>query len=631
MSLRIRMVAPSLSLVIVSSTAWAGTNTTILPMNFKFTHRLGGLVPARQILLEVWEQDSASADDFIGNTTTGNNGQAVVITNEDDGLFDNTLELYAFVSTKAPGFAHVNARALGSTPYFWRNPTGTATYDVTINTTGPAVDLVHATNNTFGEAAMGILMPIVYTKQYFGTTFGVAPAEIEVLYDSTDAVPGTTSTGNFFARAGAPFNARGVPFINIDKNDWASWDVIGHEYSHYIANTQGLDPLVGGPHTIGVDNIPNAATAAQKLSAVGLAWNEGIATFMYQMGVREGNINASFAGLLGSRDFDTWYTDFNAPGTTAADAQVTFEYDVESIAYHTRNMAGVLGQHLSTAQSRGEGEGDELSVQRVLWDIYDPTGEAFVEPPVGPPPPLGSPTEFQGFRRPGRSDKANFGASAAWQQALKGPDNLPNSANGNKSFMESWDDITAHLGTAAGKAAVGLAAGDSKNQAVTRLGEILEEHVVAALPTFGTTDITNPVALIAAETNDTTPRLTWSEQANGRTDIYRLLVFKSDWSIQWDSGNLFDNTADTATNFFWDIPAASALANGFYFWAVLTNPDLRQAADLRDNLVAGIPNQADLFKYYWSGANAFRIVPTPGGVALFMVLTFTLNRRRRAA
>lgn len=615
---RARVAAMAAAVAIAGSAASAGT-LTILPVNLSFTHRLGGLVPARQIQLEAWEVDDVSANDFVGTYGTGNNGQALISTNMDDGVLDSTLELYVDVISRAPGFARINARALGSVPYSYRSPGGTGWYNATIGAVNGAVNLVNADNTTFSGASYGILMPMVYTKQYFSGAFGISPAEIEVLYDSTDAVPGTTSTGNFFMPNGLAENNRGQDYINIDKGDWGSWDVIGHEYSHYIAHYQGLNPGYGGGHIIGNTNIPAAATLAQKQRGVGLAWNEGIATYMYLTAVREGNINASFNNQLGSRDYDTWYSDFNATGSTAGAAQVTFEYDIESIAYHTRNGMNVLGQHLSAAESRGEGEGDELPVQRVLWDMYDPTGEAHVPG-----------NEFAGFRRVGRSDKANFGAAATWQQALKGPENAPNSAAGNQSFMAAWDDVTAYLGTNAGKAAMGLAAGDSKNQAVTRMGEILEEHTIAALPTFGTTDITNAVAIAATATNDTTPRLTWTEQAAGRTDIYRLLVFKSDWSMQWDSGNLIDNTIDAISSFFFDVPAADALANGLYYWAVLTNPDLRQLADLRDDDIGGgVLNQADWYKYYWSGANAFVVVPTPGGVVVFAAFALGMTRRRR--
>lgn len=600
------VAAAATALFIIAGSAAA---QTILPMNLSFTHRLGGLIPAHQIRLEVWEQDDVSADDFIGNYGTGNNGQATVLTNEDDGLLDSTLELYAFPRSYAVGYARVTPRAVASQSYFFRSPGGTGNYPATINALNGAVNLVPADNNTFGGAAFGILQPIVFTAQYFAINHAYSQPEIDVLYDGTATEPTTGFGGNYFLKGPNP---RGASFINIDSGDWGSWDVIGHEYCHYLADGLSLSPGVGGPHTIGNDNIPNGANAAQKTTATGLAWNEGIATFMYQMGVRSGNINADFGGLLGSRDFDTWYTDFNAPGTTAGDAQVTFEYDLETIGYHTRNGANVLGQHLSSAQSRGQGEGDELPVQRVLWDLYDPTGEAHTPG-----------NDFTGFRRVGRSDKANFGNTASFNIALRGPDNA-----GNKSFMQSWDDVTDYLGTAAGKAAVGLAAGDHKHWAVTRVGESLEEHTISALPTFGTTDITNPVAIVATAAADTTPRLTWTEQANGRTDIYRLLIFKPDWSIQWDSGNLFDNTVDVATNYFFDVPAGKELPNGDYYWSVLTNPDLRQVADLRDNLVGMIPNQADLFKYYWSGANAFRIIPTPGTVALLVLSGLLITRRR---
>jgi hypothetical protein len=329
------------------------------------------------------------------------------------------------------------------------------------------------------------------------------------------------------------------------------------------------------------------------------------------MAVKEGNINSSFNNLLGSRDFDTWYTDFNAPGSTAGDAQVTFEYDLETIAYHTRNGMGNLGQHLTATESRGEAEGDELSVQRALWDMYDGTGEAYTG------------DQFTGYYSPGRSDKVSFGAAATWQQALKGADNA-----GNKSFQDSWDDVTGYLGSAAGKAGVGLAAAASKNQAVSRVGEILEEYNISSLPDFGATDIANLAAI--PKIDDRTPELEWIEQANGRTDLHRVLVFNSMWAITYDSGNIADTDADAMGTYFHTLPGANELHNGLYYWVALNNPDMRGAASLRDNLGGGIHNQADLFKYYWSGANAFRVIPEPStAVLLLFACCGVLSRCRR--
>ena len=224
--------------------AGSAAGQTILPMNLSFTHRLGGLIPAHQIRLEVWEQDDVSADDFIGNYGTGNNGQATVLTNEDDGLLDSTLELYAFPRSYAVGYARVTARAVGSSSYFYRSPGGTGFYPATIGAVNGAVNLVPADNTTFGGAAFGILQPIVYTSQWFSGNLGVNMPEIDVLYDGTATEPTTGFGGNFFL---AGPNARGAaPFINIDAGDWGSWDVIGHEYAHYIANNQSLDPGFGG-------------------------------------------------------------------------------------------------------------------------------------------------------------------------------------------------------------------------------------------------------------------------------------------------------------------------------------------------------------------------------------------------
>ncbi|MBL8745653.1 MAG: hypothetical protein JNK58_04760 [Phycisphaerae bacterium] len=598
----------STSVLLLAFIAGSSHAATTINADVRFSHRLTPnpwQLPSKGIEVEFWELDDVTSNDYIGTTTTDGTGRATLTTDMTDGLLDNFLEVYAYASAKIPGVAYVRDNA-SATPYWFRMPSASGSYSsIGIGTNGN-IGTGSVDNTSYTGGAFNILAPIQFANEYFTNTFGLTISEVPVRYYDNPA----DDRGNYYVGGAGRF-------IRIDKGDWGSWDVIGHEYAHHIAATHGMDASTGGPHSIRADIIPNAATPAQKLSATALAWNEGLVTAMYQMAVQEGNIRAAFNNNLGSRDYDTWYTDFDALGSTAGTDQVNFEYDLETISFHSWQVDpadGVrkLRQWYTPTQCRGQGEGNELAVQRALWDIYDGTGEAHTG------------NAFTGYRRAGRSDKIAFGADATWKKAMQGTDGTP-----NKYFHESWQDITAYLATNAGKAAAGLANTATKAQAVARAGEILEEYNISAMPTFGNPDITNPVEVPTDQ-----PTLTWDEQANGRTDIYRLLVFKSDWSLQYDSRNIADATADVIdlANSH-TIPAASKLPNGVYYWVVLSNPDVLTAANLRDNVLGGVANQADWYSYYWSGANAFLVnmVPTPGSFVLIGLSALAIIRRRRMA
>lgn len=602
--------------LIVASIAGSATADTTINADIKFSHRLSPanpwLLPSRGVEVEFWETDSVTANDYIGTAYTDQTGKATHVTTQGDGLFDNFLEVYAYVSAKIPGVAYVRDNS-SATPYYFRTPTGTDYSSIGINTNGNVVTQP-TTNSTYTGGAFNILAPIEFASRYYETKYSFDIPEVPVrYYQNAD-----DDRGNW--------NVDG--YIRIDKGDWGSWDVIGHEYMHHVATNKGMDASSGGTHTLFGDTIPDGATNAQKLRGTALAWNEGLVTAMYQIAVADGNLRGSFNDQLGSRDYDTWYTDFDALSNEAGSAQVEFEYDLETIQVHTWKTATpifptppvpappppanpVLGQHESAAKSRSLGETHEISVQRALWDFYDGTGEAHTG------------NEFTGFRRAGRSDKISFGADATWKKAMQGTDGTP-----NKYFRESWEDVASYLGTNAGKDAAGLAHTKTKQEAVARAGEILEEHNISALPTFGNPDITNPVSIA-----DDTPTLTWTEQANGRADLYRLLIFKSDWALQYDSRNLADGNTDLIRNHDHTVPNASKLPNGLYFWVILSNPDVLQMADLRDNVMGGVANQADWFKYYWSGASAFLVnaVPTPGSFVLIGLGALVISRRGRSA
>lgn len=68
----------------------------------------------------------------------------------------------------------------------------------------------------------------------------------------------------------------GLKSLYILNDDYCDWDVILHEFGHYIADTIDIDNSPGGDHKSSDDLID---TAGSKSKAIRLAWSEGWATY----------------------------------------------------------------------------------------------------------------------------------------------------------------------------------------------------------------------------------------------------------------------------------------------------------------------------------------------------------------
>lgn len=131
------------------------------------------------------------------------------------------------------------------------------------------------------------------------------------------------------------FNLKGIHILRDDKNDW---DVVLHEYGHYVADYYNIDNSPGGNHS---SNFCLNLTRG-KNSGMLLAWGEGWATYFSisaQIEMNASELNILYVG-------DCYYTD-------TIDAQTN--YSLESPPYiKYRN-----------------GESNEAVVAAVLFDLAD--------------------------------------------------------------------------------------------------------------------------------------------------------------------------------------------------------------------------------------------------------------------
>lgn len=163
---------------------------------------------------------------------------------------------------------------------------------------------------------------------------GAAPARVNTTFPETGA-----GTASYYE-----------PATGLHIRQWRryAWDVLTHEYSHYLADIDSLDANPGGPHAFGVSNITPGPDG--KLNGVRLAWGEALATYN---GTAAQAVSAHPASPTTG---DTVYTSLNTD-TPAS----TFEVNLD-----THAGTGTTGVNA--------GEGDETSVMRILWDLADGTG-----------------------------------------------------------------------------------------------------------------------------------------------------------------------------------------------------------------------------------------------------------------
>lgn len=135
--------------------------------------------------------------------------------------------------------------------------------------------------------------------------------------------------------------------IEMPLRWYASWDVIGHEYGHHVAYEGGI-PQLGGPHALGC--LRDANLAADYQTAVRRAFTEGWAHFFSIAAQREGGAPAIR---------DPHYSD-SAGVSEAGDGYM--EHKV-----HADHSWWVIN-------TVPEGEDDEITTLRILWDLYDEDG-----------------------------------------------------------------------------------------------------------------------------------------------------------------------------------------------------------------------------------------------------------------
>ncbi|NER45598.1 MAG: calcium-binding protein [Symploca sp. SIO1A3] len=279
-----------------------------------WTDSNGGLHAVRQSTVNIFDADT---DQIITTVSTN-------ITGYYSATFNNSGDFYVEVVADSP--FHFVQQPNNSSTYSYttdvvnQSPNGVSTLDIEIG------------NQAQNEQAFSV-SDALYTSGIYAQFVRGTPAVLPANFP----IPGLTS-----------FYSPSDKDINIASRRRGAWDVIQHEYGHFLADLDNLDLSPGGPHSFGVSNIASRG----KLNGVRLAWGEGLASYL---GISSQHVVNDLGFLPNVPTVgDTFYDSIDADNPNNS-----FSVDLET------NIG-----------SGNAGEGDEAPVMRILWDLADGKNEA---------------------------------------------------------------------------------------------------------------------------------------------------------------------------------------------------------------------------------------------------------------
>ncbi len=365
----------------LSADASPGPDEIGIEATIEWTDENGVQHPYRFAEVQIWEDDTASGDDLITTVFTDDTGAIDVVIDNDDGFAQGGRDVYLRPRTVGTGFRVVTT---GDDVYSLRSPNVNDAED------GQTYVFTMVGTNTDDQGrAMAVQQSMVLAVPYVTRVNGAALRDLDVVYPN----------GNTFSF----FDGTDLQIEGVDQYDW---DTIHHEYGHFVGQELNIEDNPGGGHGPS-DNL--SETRGSKDVGTRLAWGEAWPTYFAISLQREENA----AALAVPRVGDVRYQAFET-------ASSGLDYSME--------VEGGIGS---------PGEDNELSVQRVLWDLYD------VEDDTGDTVTVDHLTIWQ---RIDGADPTTF--SAAWA-ALTAPMDGPGQAAAG-CIASEWGIAPAPAGPADG-------------------------------------------------------------------------------------------------------------------------------------------------------------------------------------
>jgi hypothetical protein len=418
-----------------------------------FTDRAGATHPIRSATVAVYDQDPAG-EALLATVSTDDDGrfQASVSNADGDGTGQDV-----FIRARAEG-PNVRVRQWGVNKVWSIRSEGVT--DVADGAT-VSVDLI-AANSQANNLAFEIHQAIEQMARYIAVLNGHALPQLTVRY------PGEGD--------GSSYN--GVMLLaDTDAHDW---DNIQHEYGHHVQNHADIGNNPGGGHASTEDL---CIRYSSKPIGIALAYGETWPTVFGLISQREQGLAALGIPHLG----DTRYTDVKGDGHESG-------YDLE------------LGAAADGA------EGRELSMMRIMWDLYDSA--------------------------PDGGEAVAMGATPLWTASIEG---------GEAPFHAFWNALIQPL---------------SETQRFA-LGGVMASQRLASAPTAPADG--------ATYSGGAAPTFRWNASSACRTTSglrYSLIFVENStgrlrWRSPWQAGLTFTPTAAQLSAIFGG-------ANGTLTWGVLT-------------------------------------------------------------
>jgi hypothetical protein len=273
-----------------------------------FTDVNGNTHGAYGVQVEVWDDDTI-IDEFITSATVGGDGQYYFVVDNDDGFLQNGRDIYVKFLTKNEAIDVKDGDTYGaeSSVHDELADGAIVTENFTFSNSG---------DGAAGSVCVGLSYLAAYVK--FELNGGSALSQIDVHWPF----------------GGAYYDADGV---HIRQGDRFDWDVMDHEYGHYVMDTFNFEDNPGGAHS-SADCAANVR--GNKSEGIRLAWGESWPTFFALSSQQEYGLD----GLGIPRVGDDHYQD-----TEESSLDYSLETNLEPL----------------------HGEDNERSLMRVFWDLWD--------------------------------------------------------------------------------------------------------------------------------------------------------------------------------------------------------------------------------------------------------------------
>lgn len=321
----------------------------------QWTDSAGVAHPLPSATVEIRDDDLIGSN-LITTVTTDSSGRYAASFTHDDGLGQGDPDIFVRVLARSSVADIAPDSLLGST-YFMDSAVQDEVADASMLTINLTAGTPGSTPTQDADTAFSIHHALVLGGQYTGGLAGSTPSQIDVLFPST---------GSFF-------NGSELHLLQIDRWDW---DVILHEYGHYVQDVHNFENNPGGPHS-SRQNL--AAQRGSKDIGVHLAWGEG------------------------------WPTYFGIAAQQRTGAASLGIPNVGDPIYQDTEEASPFSNNLET--NGGLGEDNEASVMAVLWDLFDNASDGVDEISIS------DRALFQSFKSAGAVT-----VGAAWDALAAGED-----------------------------------------------------------------------------------------------------------------------------------------------------------------------------------------------------------------